>query len=131
MKLVIADPKDGKSYKVELDKTKESAIIGKKIGDSVDGGTIGAAGYSFELTGGSDTSGFPMRRDMSGTRKASVLLSKGTGFNAKRDGERRKKMVRGTAYSSDIIQVNAKIVQPGPTPLGEIFKQEPKKEEKK
>ncbi|MBI2079141.1 hypothetical protein HYT84_00120, partial [Candidatus Micrarchaeota archaeon] len=52
-------------------------------------------------------------------------------FPAERAGERRKKMVRGTVYSTDMVQVNLKVIQAGPTPLGEIFKQEPKKEEKK
>lgn len=130
MHVIISDSKTGKSYKAEVSKDKEMEFAGKKIGDAIDGGTIGAAGYELELTGGSDDSGFPMRSDVTGTRKIGVLLTKGVGYNAKEKGMRRKKVVRGNAYSQSIVQVNAKIVKEGPVPLGELFKTE-KKEEKK
>lgn len=130
MRIVIADPKSGKSFQTELPKEKEAQISGKKIGETIEGGLVGAAGYTLELTGGSDNSGFPMRKDVSGSRKEGLLLTEGTGFHTKRSGERRRKMVRGNTYSSDIIQVNAKVVKAGPTPLDELFKTEEKKEEK-
>lgn len=125
MRLVIADPKTGKSYQVELDKEKEAYVIGKKIGDKIDGNQFGAAGYAIELTGGSDKSGFPMRKDLEGQRKAKLLLTDGVGFNATRKGERRKKLVMGNTYSADIMQVNAKVAEYGATALDQLF---PKKE---
>ena len=127
MRIVISES-SGKSYQAELDKDKESAIVGKKIGDEVDGNLIGAAGYTLELTGGSDDSGFPMRVEVHGSAKKAILTSKGIGFNAKESGERRRKHVRGNTYSSEIVQVNMKVKTAGPTSLEELF---PKTEESK
>lgn len=128
MRIVISDPKSGKSYQAELPKEQEVAVIGKRIGDQIDGGIVGAAGYTIELAGGSDGSGFPMRGDIPGNRKMSVLVTKGTGFYSKRKGERRRKMLRGNTYSQDTVQVNSKVVTAGSTPLDELLG---KKEEKK
>lgn len=128
MRLVISDPKTGKSYQTELAKEAETNIIGKKIGDELDGGLVGAAGYTMQLTGGSDNSGFPMRKDITGQRKLRVLLSKGTGFKPKNRGERRRKLVRGNVFSAEIMQVNARLIGGQGQPLEQLF---PKKEEKK
>ncbi len=131
MHLIISDTKAGKSYKAEIPKDKEAEIAGKRIGDMIEGGIVGAAGYELELTGGSDDSGFPMRKDVAGSRKMKVLLTKGIGFHAKNKGERRRKMIRGDSYSSEITQINAKITKAGPASLDELFRKEKKTEEKK
>ena len=132
MKMVISDSKTGKSYQVEIAKDNEAQLAGKKIGDTVDGGVIGAPGYTLELTGGSDSSGFPMRKDVAGVRKTKILLTDGVGFHAEHEGERRRKLVIGNTYSSEVAQVNAKVAKAGPTPLEELFgKKEEKKEEEK
>ncbi|VVB98011.1 30S ribosomal protein S6e [uncultured archaeon] len=131
MKAVISDPKTGKSYQAELDKGKDSALVGKKIGDKLDGGAIGAAGYSFEVRGGSDSSGFPMRRDVSGSRKLAVILSSGPGYHPKMRGVRKKKTVRGNTISADTVQVNLKALEYGAAKLEELFPPKAKKEEKK
>ena len=130
MQIIISETKDGKSYKVEIPKEKEAEIVGKKIGDRIDGGAIGAAGYELELTGGSDDSGFPMRSDIAGPKKSKVLLTKGVGFRAKRKGERKRKIVRGDTYSAEITEVNTKVVKAGPVALGELFKKEEKEKVK-
>jgi len=131
LRIVISDPKTGKSYQVELPKDKEPQLAGKKIGEKIDGGICGAAGYTLELTGGSDKSGFPMRVDISGSRRSFSLITEGVGFHTKRNGERRRKPVLGNVYSSEVMQVNSKVVEAGPTPLDELFKKEEgeKKEE--
>lgn len=131
MQLVISDPKTGKSYKVDIPNEKEAEIVGKKIGDTIDGGFVGAGGYKLELTGGSDASGFPMRLDIAGLRKGKFLVTKGVGFKTKRKGVRRRKTLRGNIYSNDSAQVNSKVMEYGPTALDEIFKKEEKAEEKK
>jgi small subunit ribosomal protein S6e len=128
MRMVISDTKSGKSYQAEVPKEQEAMIVGKKIGDQIDGGVAGAAGYSLELTGGSDASGFPMRPDIPGNRKMSALVTRGCGFYSKRKGVRRRKMLRGNNYNQDTVQVNTKIIKAGTTPLEELFG---KKEEKK
>jgi small subunit ribosomal protein S6e len=131
MKAVISDPKTGKSYQAELDKSKDSVFVGKKIGDKIDGGEIGAAGYSFEVRGGSDSSGFPMRRDVSGARKLAVILSGGSGYRPKMNGVRKKKTVRGNTISADTVQVNLKALDYGSAKLEELFPPKAKKDEKK
>lgn len=131
MQMVISDPKTGKSYKVDVPKEKEAEIVGKKIGDAIDGGFVGAGGYKLELTGGSDASGFPMRVDIAGVRKGKFLVTKGVGFKTKRKGVRRRKTLRGNIYSNDSAQVNSKVLEYGPTALDEVFKKEEKAEEKK
>lgn len=131
MKLVISDPKTGKSYQAELEKGKETVLIGKKIGEKVEGDALGIAGYTLEIRGGSDTSGFPMRRDISGPRKAAVVLSGGTGFRSHMKGGRKKKTVRGNTISAETVQINTKVVAYGAAKLEELFPPEEKKEEKK
>ena len=126
MRMVIADPASGKSYQVELDKDKEAHISGKKIGEELDGNLVGAAGYTLELTGGSDGSGFPMRTEVHGAAKKPILTSKGTGFNAKRKGERRRKYVRGNTFSTEIVQINAKVKKAGATSLEQLFPKQEK-----
>ncbi len=133
MKIVIADTKSGKSYGVEVPKEKEAALLGKKIGDKVEGGAFGAEGYELQITGGSDASGFPMRRDVSGPRRVGVVLSSGTGFCTKGKGMREKRNVRGNIISDQIVQVNSKVLQAGSKGLAELFPAaaKEKKEEKK
>jgi small subunit ribosomal protein S6e len=127
MRIVISEATSGKSYQAELEKEKEVNIVGKKIGDELDGNLVGAAGYILELTGGSDGSGFPMRTEVHGAAKKQILTSNGVGFHAKRKGERRRKYVRGNLFSADTIQINSKVKKAGATPLDQLF---PKKESK-
>jgi len=131
MQLIVSEPKTGKSYKVEIPKDKVMEIVGKKIGDVIELGFLGAAGYKVQLTGGSDGSGFPMRRDVRGPNRAEILITKGVGFRAKNKGERKRKAIRGNTFSLEINQVNSKVVEYGQTTLDQIFKMPEKKEEKK
>lgn len=130
MRIVISES-GGKSYQVELPKDKEASIAGKKIGDELEGNLIGAAGYTLELRGGSDGSGFPMRKEVHGSAKKMILTSDGVGFNAERSGERRRKYVRGNTYSAEIVQVNAVVKKPGATPLEQLFPKAGEKKENK
>ena len=65
MKLVVSDPKTGRSVQVDVPQEKRTLIVGKKMGDEVSGDDFGLAGYTLKLTGGSDDSGFPMRASIS------------------------------------------------------------------
>lgn len=134
MKMVIADSKTGKTYGIEVPKDKESALIGKKIGDKLEGGMVGADGYELAITGGSDTAGFPMRADVSGPRRLGVILSDGPGYRKSERGKREKRNVRGNIISDQIMQVNAKVSNYGSKPLEELFPKAAageKKDEKK
>jgi small subunit ribosomal protein S6e len=129
MRIVVSEP-SGKSYQLELPKDKEANIIGKKIGEELDGNLIGAAGYTLEFRGGSDGSGFPMRTEVHGAAKKSILMSDGVGFKATRGGERRRKFVRGNTYSSESVQINVAVKKAGATPLEQLFPKAEKKENK-
>ncbi|MBM3228949.1 30S ribosomal protein S6e [Candidatus Parvarchaeota archaeon] len=130
MKIVISE-KSGKSYQAELAKDKEPQLYGKKIGDEIEGGIIGAAGYTLEITGGSDISGFPMRNDVSGGRRARIVLTQGPGFRPSHKGQRSRKTVHGNTVDSQIVQINTKVKAAGATPLETTFPKAEKKEEKK
>ena len=121
MKIVISDPKTGKSFGAEIPKDKESSFIGKKIGDKLEGGVVGAEGYEMIITGGSDISGFPIRRDVSGPRRVGVILSSGTGITKHKKGFRAKRNVRGNIISDQIVQINTSVSQQGSKPLEELF----------
>ncbi|WP_456372221.1 30S ribosomal protein S6e [Methanocaldococcus sp.] len=117
-KFVVADPKTGRCYQIEADNTP---LVGKRIGETFDGSILGLEGYKLEITGGSDSSGFPMRPDIHGSRKVRVLLSAPPGFRPKRKGERRRKTVRGNTIAPDIVQINCKVVEYGEKSISELL----------
>ncbi len=55
-------PGKGLSKLIEIDEKKSRLFEAKKIGELINGGLIGFPNYEFEITGGSDASGFPMRK---------------------------------------------------------------------
>ncbi|MBS7606410.1 30S ribosomal protein S6e [Candidatus Bathyarchaeota archaeon] len=109
-KVIVSDPKTGKSNVVELEGAKATPLIGRRIGDIINGSILGMPGKKLQITGGSDKDGFPMRPDIQGGVKIKVLLSGGVGFKPKDKGERRRKMVRGSVITEDIVQINMKIM---------------------
>jgi small subunit ribosomal protein S6e len=117
-KLVVADPKTGKSYKLE---TEEKSLLGLKIGEKFQGDVLGLGGYELELTGGSDKTGTPMRKDVKGSTARRILLTEGVGFHTDRPGERRKKRVYGYKLGADIVQINFKVVKEGGQPLDKLI----------
>lgn len=120
-KVVVADPKTGKSYKLEARDPDARRLVGLRIGDKIGGEVVGLPGYELQLTGGTDRDGFPMRADITGSGRTSVLLAGGSGFSPRKRGERRRKRVRGCRISEAIVQVNAKIVKRGEKPIEEIL----------
>ncbi|UCC33345.1 MAG: 30S ribosomal protein S6e [Candidatus Bathyarchaeota archaeon] len=110
-KIVISDPEDGKSKSVESEGTRAAPLIGRKLGDEIDGSVVGMSGYKLRITGGSDKDGFPMRPNVHGGVRTSVILAEGVGFHPSREGERRRKTLRGKTITEDIIQLNMKIIE--------------------
>src|SRR5881409_3743528 len=123
-KAVIADPKTGKAYKKDITGHYANALIGKKIGEDLDGLYVGLPGYKLQITGGSDKDGFPMRTDLPGPRRKRLLLSSGVGFHPVRPGMRKKKTVRGNTVSPDILQLNLKIVVRGPKSIEDAWQEQ-------
>ena len=111
-KITISDPKTGKSYNQEIKDEKARRVKGLKIGDTLDGAIIGLSGYTLEITGGSDKSGFPMKKGVKGSARARILIKKGTGYRPK-GRIRKKKTVRGQNIDENIVQVNTKVVKAG------------------
>jgi len=110
-KIVVSDPASGKAKTIDVEGDKATPLIGRKIGDVVDGAIVGMPGKKLLITGGSDKDGFPMRPDVHGGVKMRVLLSGGAGFKPRNKGERRRKTVRGNTITEDIVQINVKIVE--------------------
>jgi small subunit ribosomal protein S6e len=125
---IVSDPKDGKSYQAAVSGHHANSLIGKKIGDVVDGIFVGLPGFKLQITGGSDKDGFPMRKDLPGPRRKQLLVSKSIGFNALERGLRRKKTMRGNTIAPDTLQINLKVTQHGMKPISELIKKEEKKQ---
>jgi small subunit ribosomal protein S6e len=120
-KAVIADPKSGKTYKRDIAGQFANALVGRKLGEEIDGLFVGLPGYKLMIAGGSDKDGFPMRRDVPGPRRRRILLSGGVGFHPSRKGLRKKKTVRGNTISPDTLQLNLKITIRGPKSIEDTF----------
>ncbi len=124
-KLTINDPKTGKSYKKEITGQEGDSLLGKVIGDKADGGQLGLPGYEFEIMGGSDKCGFPLRKDVDTERKK-ILAVAGVGVAAKERGQRQRKTVCGRRITNSVTQVNLAVLKAGKAPLEPAQAQEPK-----
>ena len=118
LKLTISR-KDGKSVTKELKGNDAQDLMGKKLGDKVNGDSIGLKGYEFEIKGGSDRSGFPMRSDVEGSMRRRIFTGKSLGVTVGRKGMKIRKSVAGNTISDITAQVNLKIVKEGSESLFE------------
>ena len=134
----------GPPYNTTISGNNLSQLLGKKIGDVVDGIFVGEgeqtlAGYKLEITGGSDKTGTPMRSDLSGGNRQSVLVTASTGFKGhdlvykakggekkrfryKPDGMRMRRNFRGNTITQDTRQINLKVVEAANKSLEDILK---------
>ncbi len=98
-----------------------AGFLGKRIGDTVGGELIGASGYTFRITGGTDKSGFPLRPGLPGARQTRLYVGNGFGFHAPRLGMRKRRTFRGNTISEDTVQINLVVEQKGGKPLAELL----------
>ena len=110
-KVIVSDPQTGTSKVVEIEEARAATLIGKRVGETVDGTTVDLPAHKVQILGGSDKDGVPMRADVHGGVRRNVVLSGGSGFNPERKGERKRKTVRGNVITDEIVQVNMKIVE--------------------
>ena len=106
-------------------------MIGKKIGDKVEGKDISGelSGYELEIKGTSDSAGFPGKSDIEGSALRKILLTKGPFLKrVPHKGFRRKKTVRGNQISIKTVQVNTFVAKQVGEKLDEIFVKEEKKD---
>jgi small subunit ribosomal protein S6e len=109
----------GKTKVITLQKI--DPLVGKVIGEVVNGGLLGLPGYELKITGGSDMAGIPMRPHVHGPVKKKLLLTRGPGYNPpkNRKGEKKRKVVRGSEITDDMKQINMVVVKMGKTKLFE------------
>lgn len=108
-KVIVSDPSTSKSKVVELEGARAVPLIGRRLGETIDGSVMGMAGMKLQLTGGSDKDGFPMRPDVHGGVRVSIIISKSVGFHPTREGERQRKTLRGNVITEEIVQINMKV----------------------
>ena len=128
-KLVIGDPKSKKCFQREVKDDLASSFLGKKIGEKMRGESIDLTGYEFEITGGSDYCGFPMRKDVPGQGRKRILSTASTGIKAlkkkrrknkvfqKFNSSRQRRIVCGNTIHEKIHQINLKVLKAGKTSL--------------
>lgn len=110
-KLVISDK--GKSKQIEIKDDLARSLIGKKIGDKFDGELLDMAGYEFEITGGSDSSGKAMRPDVDTSARKNILSVHGIGIKKKAHGLRQRKLLAGNTIYEKTSQINLKVLKKG------------------
>lgn len=108
---------DGTTTQLTLADAKP--LQGKKIGDTFKGEILDKPGYEFTITGGSNNSGVPMRKDVEGVAQRKILISGGVGFKPSRKGMRVRKSVAGNTIGPRTAQVNARVSKAGKNPLTE------------
>ena len=131
LKLVINDAKTGKSYSKALSETESENFLNLKIKDKVKGEHFGFHGYEFEITGGTDKAGFPMRYDLEGVGRKKALLSSGPCVHIKEKGMRVRKTIRGNTIADYTSQVNLKVLTYGNDAVAKLLGKEEKVEEAK
>ena len=109
-KIVVSDPDKGESKIVELDGAKAMPLLGRKMGEIIDGAVLGMAGSKLKITGGSDKDGFPMNANVHGGVRIRIIVSKSVGFHPKCKGERRRRTLRGNVITEDVVQINMKVI---------------------
>jgi small subunit ribosomal protein S6e len=105
-KLIISDPATGKSTASEMEGSKAQALIGRALGEILDGSALGLGSNKMRISGGCDKNGIPMRADVHGGVKKYIVISSGPGFRPTRHGERRRKLVRGRTITDETYQIN-------------------------
>jgi len=120
--------KTGKCYQKEVKDQEATSFVGQNVGEKIAGDAFGLPGYEFEITGGSDYCGFPMRHGILGVRKK-IYSYGGVGFRGLKKGEKTRKTVCGHKIHDKITQINLKVLKEGAKKIEELFPVGEKKEE--
>ena len=121
LKIVVSDPKTGHAFNVDASGGAAGAIVGKRIGEEIDAGALGLAGYKILITGASDRTGIPAKKSLPGAGRKKLLMAEGVGFHPTMEGERRRKTIRSNEITADFVQINARVTTYGEKALDEIF----------
>jgi len=117
MKLNIAYPSTGCQKVIEVDdENKLRTFYDKRMSHEVEGDILGEdyKGYVFKITGGNDKQGFPMKQGLLTASRVRILVSTGhTCYRPRKQGERKRKSVRGCIVSGDLSVLNLVVVKKG------------------
>jgi small subunit ribosomal protein S6e len=117
MKLNIANPATGEQKLIDIDDERRYSIFyEKKISQEVPADPLGDEwkGYIFRITGGNDKQGFPMKQGVLVPYRVRILLSDGHScYRTRRNGERKRKSVRGCIVGPDIAVLSLVIIKQG------------------
>ena len=127
--IAIKDGKE-KGRTVHIETTAD--LSGMKIGEIVHGDKIHPElhGFELEITGASDSDGFPYSKDIDGPNRKQLLLKRGKGMHDKVEGLRKKKSMRGNTLSAATAQVNLAVKKHGKKTFEEVFGPQKVKEKK-
>ncbi len=123
---IVMGTKSGKTFQRELTGEEAEALFGRVLGEEVNGELFGYSGVKFQIRGGSDASGFPMRKDLPGQVRKKILIGKSIGFKGKNSkgmkfgGLRLKKTVSGNTVYEKTHQLNLKVIS-GEDKLAKAF----------
>lgn len=120
---------NGKTHKLE---TENEVLIGKKIGETIEGNEIdkNLKNYDLEITGTSDIAGIPGIAGLEGLNYHRKLLTYGKGMRDRRSGIRLRKTLRGEEISNKTVQINTKVIKEGDKKFDGLIKKETSVEEK-
>lgn len=124
MKLNISYPATGCQKLFEIvDDHKIRIFFDKRMGSEVVADPLGEEwkGYIFKITGGNDKQGFPMKQGVLTNGRVRLLLSKGHScYRPRRDGERRRKSVRGCIVDANLSVLSLVITHKGEKDIPEL-----------
>eukprot|EP00091_Calanus_sinicus_P003308 TRINITY_DN13472_c0_g1_i1.p2 TRINITY_DN13472_c0_g1~~TRINITY_DN13472_c0_g1_i1.p2 ORF type:complete len:148 (-),score=28.22 TRINITY_DN13472_c0_g1_i1:474-917(-) len=117
MKINLSFPATGCQKLIEIaDELKVRPFYEKRMGQEVEADTLGDEfkGYVLRITGGNDKQGFPMKQGVLTNGRVRLLLSKGHScYRPRRDGERKRKSVRGCIVDGNLAVLSMAIVKKG------------------
>ena len=121
---------NGKTYKLE---TENEILIGKKIGETIEGDEINEnlKNYVLKITGTSDIAGMPGIIGLEGFNYHRKLLTYGKGMKDRRKGIRLRKTLRGEEISNKTVQINTIVIKEGDNGFDELVKKPVSEKEEK
>ena len=95
MKLVYSDKKTGKTAQLEVPKGSESMLIGKMMGEIVEGSIVGLDGFKLQITGLSDSAGARQGLEIEGHEEGKASSEHRTWGKASKEGIQDKEKREG------------------------------------
>jgi ribosomal protein S6E (S10) len=102
---------------IDIDDEKRlQNLYERRMAQEIDGSVLGEEfdGYILRISGGNDKQGFPMRQGVLTNTRVRLLMQKGhKAYRPRRQGERKRKSVRGCIVGHDISVLNLVVSQVG------------------